>query len=60
LGRKRLPPEERKEVVTIRLPKNQVDRLQEMGGVNNSIKMILNNFFALNGEWGDMYLSVLQ
>jgi hypothetical protein len=55
-----LPPEERKEVVTIRLPKNQVDRLQEMGGVNNSIKMILNNFFALNGEWGDMYLSVLQ
>jgi predicted DNA binding CopG/RHH family protein len=44
MGRDRLPEDERKEIITIRLPKWLIEKIKKQGSIQNYIENLLNKY----------------
>lgn len=53
MGRKRLPPEEKKEVITVRLSAWLIEKLKGQTNYNSLIEKLLVNHFKENQEKRD-------
>jgi hypothetical protein len=45
MGRNRLPDDERKERISLRLPKGLIDKIKKMGSIQSIIEKILSDYF---------------